>query len=203
LRGDVLSEYELLRSALHGFVAPYRSANKVTQNLVLRDADHYLTGRIQEWRKEIVWLPGWGEWGGPEFSKSAETIAEEEMWPPSPGPPLFESLIVGWGEDAATYYETSKLLSFRANPNPDAPNAKSSQDLSSLPASAPGARFWAWLGGEHLLTRDEPRQKADPAKLKITVEIVQEGRQLHALREEAARRELERLERRDMRGFKF
>ena len=52
MRGDVLSEYELLRSALHGFTSTYRNSNKVTQNLVLRDVDHYLTGRIQEWRKE-------------------------------------------------------------------------------------------------------------------------------------------------------
>ena len=192
LRGDDLSEYELLRSALHGFVAPYRLSNKVTQNLLLRDADHYLTGRIQEWRKEALWI-GWvvgiGEWGGPEYSKSATTITEEAKWPPSPGPPLIGPLTVGLGELAAAYYENDKLESFRANPNPDAPNAKSSQDLSDQPGSAPGARFWAWLGGKHLLIRDDPSERADPAKLKITGEEVQLARR--ALKVEAAMAEVE------------
>jgi RHS repeat-associated protein len=196
LRGDRLSEYELLRSALHGIVAPYRNANKVTQNLVLRDVDHYLTGRIQEWRKEYTFVIGAGEWGGPEFKKSDATIAEEKTWPMPPGPPLITPLIVGLGEDAAEYYDATKRESFRTNPNPDKPNAKSVTDLSDNPGSAPGGRVWAWMGGQHLLTRDHPRQEADPAKLQITVEDVQAARQEKELLREAAKRAREqRLER--------
>jgi hypothetical protein len=198
MRGDVLSEYELLRSALHGIVVPYRNTSASTsQNLVMRDVDHYLTGRIQEWRKEIGFLPFTTE-GDPQYVKSPGTIAEEKMWPMEPGPPLIKTTIVGWGEDAAAYYENDKLASFRANPNPDAPNAKSSQDLSSLPASAPGARFWAWMGGQHLLTRDDPRQKADPAKLKITIEEVQAARQERKRLDEQALKDFERREREEM-----
>ena len=189
LRGDVLSEYELLRSALHGFTSTYRNSNKVTQNLVLRDVDHYLTGRIQEWRKEYTFVMGAGEWGGPQFTKSAATIKEESYWPPSPGPPLITPLIVLGGQGAANYYEADKLESFQKNPDRDAPNAKSSQDLSSLPGSAPGSLFWSFLGGMHLRARDDPREKADPAKLKITLEDVQQARR--NLKAEARMREIE------------
>ena len=40
-------------------------------------------------------------------------------------------------------------------------------------------RFWAWLGGSHLL-RDDPREKADASKLKITIEDVNQGRSQYA-----------------------
>ena len=117
VRGDVLSEYELLRSALHGFTTTYRNSNKVTQNLVLRDVDHYLTGRIQEWRKTYTWVPGAGEWG-PEFTKSAATIKEESYWPPSPGPPLITPLIVRREERSLpnTTRPTSSSRSRRSGP---------------------------------------------------------------------------------------
>ena len=139
-------------------------------------------------------MPGLSE-TSPQFTKSAATIADEEGFPVAPGPPLIRSLTVTWGEGAAGIYDTLKTDSFRSNPNQDAPNAHSSTDLSDLPGSAPGGRFWAWLGGQHLLNRDHPRQAADPAKLEITVEDVRAARQ--QLRDEA-RRAQERLERSEL-----
>jgi len=147
-KGIKISEYELLRSALFDIVVPYRSRNSQTsQNLALRDVDHYLVGRIQEWRRELPW--------------AAE--------PPGP---TQDPITVAAGVIAAANYDEKKRESFRRNPEPDKPNAKSSVDKNESPGSAPGGRFWAWLGGEHLLARDKPDQLADPRSLKINYKDV-------------------------------
>jgi RHS repeat-associated protein len=152
VRGDSLSEYELLRSALFDFVQPLRSGSpEMSQNLILRDVDHYITGRIQEWRRE---LPLASEPPGP--TKSEQTVFE--------------------GEIAAEHYEAQKRESWQANPNPNKPNAKSSKDANRQPAAASGGRFWPWMGGQHLLTRDKPEEPARPEALKIKVEDVQQAR---------------------------
>ena len=146
------SEYELLRDALFEFVVKYRNQGPETsQNLVLRDADHYLVGRIQEWRRELPWS---SEPPGP--TKSPQRIYE--------------------GEIAAEKYDADKRQSFASNPNPNEPNAKSSKDANDKPGSAPGGRFWAWMGGQHLLNKDKPEQPAKAADLMITLEDVANGR---------------------------
>jgi RHS repeat-associated protein len=166
--GRTPSQYELLRSALFDFVTPRRSESpEESQNLVLRDVDHYLVGRLQEWRRD---LPG---------------------VPEPPGPTKSE-LTVSLGEFAAARYDVKKEAGFRANSDQDRPNARSlTTDQNPMPGSAPGGRFWAQLGGQHLLKRDDPGKPANAADLKITVEDVQLARQ--RLREEAKRAQ-ERLE---------
>jgi hypothetical protein len=86
-------------------------------------------------------------------------------------------LVVTLGEFAAGIYDERKRESFAAAPDPDAPNARSSEDAGksipgSRPASAPGGRFWARLGGQHLLTRDKPEQPGKASDLHITYEDV-------------------------------
>ncbi|HTB80274.1 MAG TPA: DUF4157 domain-containing protein [Opitutaceae bacterium] len=157
-----VTEYELLRNALFNHVTPYRSTHgpKISQNLVLRDVDHYLVGRIQEWRRELPL----------------------ESEPPGP---TQSALMVGLGEKAADKYDQHKRESFQANPHPDAKDAKSSEDANRLPASAPGGRFWATVGGRHLLDSDHPEDTADPAKLKITLTDIQNARRLMKLGKQA------------------
>lgn len=153
-KGVKISEYQLLRSALFDYVTPYRSQSPETsQNVVLRDVDHYIVGRIQEWRRELPWPIG-SEPPGP--TKSPQRVFE--------------------GEIAAEIYDADKRKSFASNPIPDERNAKSSKDANRQPASAPGGRLWAWMGGRHLLDRDKPEQTANPSTLKITLEDVRTAR---------------------------
>jgi hypothetical protein len=120
---------------------------------VLRDVDHYLTGEIQAWRKFLPF--------------PANLLAEG---------PTKDPVTILLGNYAAIQYDNEKRESFVSNPKPDEKNAKSSRDQDSKPASAPGGRFWAWMGGQHLLTRDHPDQQANPSKLKITYEDVKSAR---------------------------
>jgi RHS repeat-associated protein len=153
--GVTLTQYELLRTALFDYVIPYRNKSaQNSQNLVLRDVDHYFVGRIQEWRRALPWAI-FKESPGP--TKSAQTIYE--------------------GEIASEKYDLNKRESFSSSQNPDQENAKSSEDQNSKPASAPGGRMWAWLGGKHLLDRDSPEDPAKTSDLKITVEDVRKGRE--------------------------
>lgn len=156
--GKDVSEYELLTSALFDYVTPYRSGSpERSQNLVLRDVDHYLTGRIQKWRSFLPW----------------------EQHDISPGPTQ-NPLIVELGNLAAEKYDDDKRYSFASKANQDESNAKSSLDENSKPASAPGGRFWAWLGGQHLLTRDNPEQTANPFSLVISYQDVKGARLIGA-----------------------
>ncbi len=152
--GKEVSEYELLESALFDYVTPYRSdSSERSQNLVLRDVDHYLTGRIQKWRAFLPW----------------------NQHDKSPGQTQNPS-IVDLGNLAAEKYDDDKRRSFRSKLKQDEPDAKSSLDENSKPASAPGGRFWAWLGGQHLLDRDKPEQAANAISLVITYQDVRGAR---------------------------
>jgi RHS repeat-associated protein len=155
--GRPVSQYKLLHDALFEYVTKYRNQTADTsQNLVLRDVDHYLVGRLQQWRQELPW--------------------NNDPSDPPPGPTT-SGLVVTLGEFAAGIYDERKRESFAAAPDPDAPNARSSEDAGksipgSRPASAPGGRFWARLGGQHLLTRDKPEQPGKASDLHITYEDV-------------------------------
>ncbi len=160
VRGETPSEYELLRNALFDFVTPLRSSSpELSQNLVLRDVDHFIVGRIQEWRRRI---PFESEPPGP--TKSEQTVYE--------------------GELAAERYDDLKTLSWELsfsaswllNENLDEPNAPTFMDENNKPASARGGRFWAWLGGQHLLSRDKPEESARPEQLKLKLQDVQQAR---------------------------
>ncbi|MDH4188020.1 MAG: RHS repeat-associated core domain-containing protein, partial [Nitrospira sp.] len=150
-KGIEVSEHDLLKIALQTFVYPYRTGNNLTENLILRDADHFLAGRIQAWRD---FAPGGILGSGPTKDPS----------------------IIQLGNLAAIEYDNEKRASFMSNPRPDEPHAKSSKDQDSKPASAPGGRFWAWMGGQLLLTRDHPAQLADSSKLKVSYEDVKGAR---------------------------
>ncbi len=157
--GKEVSKYELMESALFDYVTPYRSdSSKRSQNLVLRDVDHYFTGYIQKWRVFLPW-------------KQHDERTEPTQY----------SLIVDLGNLAAEKYDDDKRRSFSSKPKQDEPDAKSSLDENSKPASAPGGRFWAWLGGKHLLDRGKPEQVANAISLEITYQDVRGKRFVGAL----------------------
>lgn len=142
--GKEPSQHELISSALFDFVTNYRNTNAETsQNLVLRDVDHYFTGRLQKWRSFLPWN---------ERDKPPASIQ-------NPG-------VVFLGDIAAERYDEEKRRSFAMAR--DSNNAKSSLDQNTKPASAAGGRYWAWLGGQHLLSRGDPDEVGTSSSLKVT-----------------------------------
>ena len=171
-KGTTPTEFELIKSAQEEFMGIYRNKDSSTsQNLALRDADRYLTGLLQFWRKHFGNSPG----------------------------PTKSSLTVFWGDLASGDYKNDKKISFRAHPKPDEPNAKSSLDQTPLPGSAPGGHFWSWLGGQHLLNRGHPDDPGKASSLYLTYEDVQKGRTDMAEADKAARMQWELLNRTPMR----
>ncbi|MEQ1794742.1 MAG: SpvB/TcaC N-terminal domain-containing protein [Nitrospira sp.] len=153
-KGQELTEYELLRNALFDQVTHYRNIDAAhAQNLILRDVDHYLTGRIQKWRSFL-------------FTRQKND---------DPGPTKDERTVL-LGNLAAEEYDDRKRKGFSAAKDPAAPNAMSGLEETSKPVSAPGGRFWAWLGGQHLLERGDPARTADAATLRITEQDVSSRR---------------------------
>ncbi|MCC6140601.1 MAG: toxin [Nitrospira sp.] len=153
-KGLELTEYELLRDALFDQVTPYRSrSSSLAQNLILRDVDHYFTGRIQKWRSFL-------------FARHKDD---------DPGPTKDERMVF-LGNIAAEEYDDRKRKGYAAAKDPTAPNAKSGLEENRKPASASGGRFWAWLGGQHLLERDDPDRMAKVAALRISEQDVSSRR---------------------------
>src|SRR5207244_4238037 len=87
------------------------------------------------------------------------------------------------GGQAADVYDHLKAKGFAAA-DPDAGNVQTKLPLgikleeTDLPASAPGGRFWAQLGGAHALTRDKKAAEivTDPTTLHISLEDVRQER---------------------------
>ncbi|MDF0645957.1 MAG: SpvB/TcaC N-terminal domain-containing protein [Nitrospira sp.] len=156
-KGIEVSEHDLLKMALQMVVYPYRTSHDLTENVILRDVDHFLTGRIQAWRD---FAPRTPLFDVATLGKGATN---------DPG-------IILLGNYAAIVYDERKRQSFRVHPKPDEKHARNSMDQDSKPASAPGGRFWAYLGGELLKTRDHPSESADASKLKISYEDVKGAR---------------------------
>jgi hypothetical protein len=94
LMGSEASRHAILVCALMTFIVTTRQIDsRVTQNLVLRDADHYLAGRIGEWRQQDI-----------SRQITEERIMEERETPPS----IIESLI---GDIAARIYDITSMTS--------------------------------------------------------------------------------------------
>jgi len=150
-RHVTLTKRELLYEALFTYVARVRrdKGAETSQNLALRDVDHYFAGRIQEWRKGLSYFDPLDFRPLYSFSTSS---------PLTTRPGLF----------AAEIYDYNKRSGFEAVPDRDAPDAKSGLEENDDPAAAPGGRLWAELGGEHAETRDSPGELvADPISLHI------------------------------------
>ncbi|SLM48753.1 protein of unknown function [Nitrospira japonica] len=156
-KGIEVSEHDLLKIALQMVVYPYRTGHGLTENLILRDVDHFLTGRIQAWRDYVPRIP------------------LVDIAPLGKGATNDPGIIL-LGNYAAMVYDDIKRVSFRTHPKPDEKHAKSSMDQDSKPASAPGGRFWAYFGGDLLTTRDHPSESAAPWKLKISYDDVKAAR---------------------------
>src|SRR5262249_29626895 len=143
-RGRSITTKELLRTALFRFVTAARTflGAKTSQNIVLRDVDHYFAGRLQEWRKELL-----------IYDQLASTSS-----PLSTRPGLF----------AAEIYDSWKRHGFEKVTDPDKPNAHFGGEENPDPAAAPGGRLWAELGGEHSEAKDDlGKVVTDPTSLHV------------------------------------
>ena len=126
---------EILAYALGNLVITLRKTGlKASQNLIFRDADHYLAGRTQEWQRRKL---------------------DREV-PNAPG--YNSSYLSG---PAARYYDHLKLGAFREQAENNRPN--SAMDKSTCPAAAAGGRDWASKGATDFRAEyDTLNQKAAP-----------------------------------------
>ena len=154
-RGEKVTKEKLLHNALFYFVTRARNADvRWSQNVALRDVDHYFAGRLQEWRKAAS--------GGADM-------------------PTYDPETILAGDSAAHEYDRMKATGF-AWADPDAGNVQTKigpfkLEETDLPAGAPGGRFWAQLGGAHSLSRDKPGEVVtDPTTLHISLDDVRQER---------------------------
>ncbi len=144
---DITKE-DILRKALFLYVTRVRTRNqdpKYSQNIVLRNVDHYFAGRLLEYRKQVL---------------GSSLVL-------TPGNPL--SYIMA--DAAAVVYDASKAKSFSSAADLDKPDAKFSGDENDLPASAPGGRLWATLGSSHSLERADLRHRLGDAPLSGPLDV--------------------------------
>ncbi len=129
------TKQEIFAYALGNMVITLRKTSiENSQNLIFRDADHYLAGRTQEWQRRQL----------------------DRETPKSPG--YTTSYASG---AAASYYDHLKRCAFQEQAEKNRPNSEI--DLSTCPASAAGGREWAAKGNTDFRVEfDTLKEKAAP-----------------------------------------
>lgn len=139
-KGYKLTNEEILHDALYTYVSNLRSryGPVSTQNILLRDVDHFFAGRLNEWRKAYL---------APVNSFLPEVHLPMRTVPPDKANAFL----------AAEIYDAVKRSLYGSNPRQHDSDVMIGLEENDFPAAAPGGRVWAFLGAGQTSARKDLR----------------------------------------------